>query len=462
MPLNDMQGLFGSLLNIEGAIMLLDFNRKIQLTGFYLLVLMLALLQFSGGAYGEDSYEYEALSVEEAINTAVMSNPGLAEMRSRYDAMATRPSQQATLPDPILTFGAMNLPTDSFDIDQESMTQLQVGFSQAFPFPGKLDLREEVAEFEAKAASLSVDEMRLNLINNVTLIWWQIYYLDRALDTVGSNQVLLRQFIEVAQKKYETGKGIQQDVLLSQLELSKLIDKKIQLESLRRHQVISLNVLMDRPPPMAVILPMSISRSLPDIHDESNLYQQAWQASPMIMKMDELVFAADSRLKLAKSDTRPDFNVAVAYGYRDGQNPEPMGGDRSDFLSVMVGVKIPLYSGSKQDQAIKQRSSEYQKQRYALLDEKNQVMADISRAVTDYRRSSEQMALFEKGIIPQARQTVESMLVGYQVNEVDFLNLVRSQMTLLNYELQYWKSFTEAKQALSHLQATVGTETIYE
>ena len=54
------------------------------------------------------------------------------------------------------------------------------------------------------------------------------------------------------------------------------------------------------------------------------------------------------------------------------------------------------------------------------------------------------------------------MLAGYQVNEVDFLNLVRSQMTLLNYELQYWKSFSEAKQALSRLKATVGKETIYE
>ena len=128
----------------------------------------------------------------------------------------------------------------------------------------------------------------------------------------------------------------------------------------------------------------------------------------------------------------------------------------------MVGVKVPLYSGGKQDKAIKQRSSEYQKQRYAQLDERNSVMADISSAVTDYERARKQLGLYEKGIIPQARQTVDSMLVGYQVNEVDFLNLIRSQMTLLNYELQYWKSFAEAKQSLSRLQATVGKETIYE
>ena len=54
------------------------------------------------------------------------------------------------------------------------------------------------------------------------------------------------------------------------------------------------------------------------------------------------------------------------------------------------------------------------------------------------------------------------MLAAYQVNEVDFLNLVRSQMTLFNYELLYWKSVSEANQALSRLEAAVGKGSIYE
>ena len=89
-------------------------------------------------------------------------------------------------------------------------------------------------------------------------------------------------------------------------------------------------------------------------------------------------------------------------------------------------------------------------------------MADISAAVTDYQRAQAQLSLFENGIVPQAGQTVQSMLAGYQVNEVDFLNLVRSQVTLFSYELQYWKALTEARQALSWLEASVGEESIYE
>jgi outer membrane protein TolC len=109
-----------------------------------------------------------------------------------------------------------------------------------------------------------------------------------------------------------------------------------------------------------------------------------------------------------------------------------------------------------------QRSWEVRKKRNSLRGKWTEVRSEISSATTDYSEARELFVLFESGIIPQARQTVSSMLAGYQVNEVDFLNLVDSQVTLLNYEVQYWKALTEANQALARLVAAVGEEEIYE
>ena len=121
-----------------------------------------------------------------------------------------------------------------------------------------------------------------------------------------------------------------------------------------------------------------------------------------------------------------------------------------------------MYFGRKQAKAVSQKSLEVQKNRYALIDERARVTAAISSATTDYLRSSQQYSLYGNGIVPQAQQTVQSMLAAYQVNEVDFLNLVRSQITLFNYELQYWKALSDANQALARLEAFVGEENIYE
>lgn len=425
-------------------------------------VSIISLVLAANASYASAQERPETLSVPAAVEVSIRDNPNLAEMQARYEALAEVPSQVGALPDPMVNLNAMNFPTDTFDRDQEAMTQTQIGFSQVFPFPGKLILKEEAAEYDALAAGHAVEEVRLQLIKNVKGKWWQLYYLDRALETVDMNQILLRQFITVAKTKYETGKGLQQDVLLAQLELSKLIDQKIQLQAIRRNQTIQLNILMDRPANDVVSLPDQVSKTMPDIVDENVLYQLAESARPRLKQMETQIEAAQSRLDLAKRDYYPDFKLGVTYGDRTGDNPLPRGGTRSDFVSLMVGVKIPLYAGRKQSKAVSQKRSELQKNRYALLDEKGLVMAAISTAVTDYHRAKQQFSLFGSGIVPQAQQTVASMLAGYQVSEVDFLNLVRSQMTLFNYELQYWKVFSDAKQALARLEAAVGEESVYE
>jgi cobalt-zinc-cadmium efflux system outer membrane protein len=399
---------------------------------------------------------------QQAIELALKNNPNLAQMQARYEAITKIPSQQGSLPDPIITLGAMSYPTDTFHRDQEAMTQFQIGVSQAFPFPGKLGLREEAAEFDAKAAYYAVEEMRLVLTSNVSNKWWQVFYLDRALDTVDTNHTLLRQFIAVAETKYTTGKGLQQDVLLSQLELSRLTDKKIQIEAMRTNHSIQLNILMDLAPRNALLLPKTSPTSRAKIRSEQTLYHLAENSRPRLHEKRQLDAAATSRLDLAKRGYYPDFNVSLTYGDRNGQNPIANGGDRADLVSLMIGIKIPLYAGTKQSATVQQRTREKMKSHYSLMDERNQVMADIASNITDYQRAQQQLSLFTTGILPQARQTVQSMLAGYQVSEVDFLNLVRSQVTLLNYELQYWKSLTESYQALARLQASIGKESIYE
>ncbi len=402
------------------------------------------------------------LSIEDAVATAVTENPSLAEMQARYEALAEIPSQLGTLPDPILSLNALNLPTDSFSTGQEAMTQMQIGIGQVMPFPGKLALKEGASEYEALAAGNSVEEMRLLLIRNTKSSWWQLYYLDRALEVVDRNQDLLRQFIQVAKTKYEVGDGLQQDTLLAQLELSKLLDQKIRLRAIRRNQAIQLNVLMDTSPAELIVLPDRASTDMPDLIMEDLLYERAESIRPLLKEEENYVNAAQTRLKLAKKQYYPDFRVGVAYGYRSGDNPPPRSDSRSDFLSVMFSVNLPIYQKRKLDRGVDQRSLEVRQSNDSLRDKWAVVRSEISSATTDFLEAKELFNLFQGGIIPQARQTVASMLAGYQVSEVDFLNLIGSQVTLLNYEVQYWKALTDANQALARLQAAVGEERVYE
>ena len=420
------------------------------------IVSFVLVLVLSSIAKAEDS---NVLTLESALNIAVQDNPNLAQIQARSEAMAAIPSQVGTLPDPVISFNALNLPVDTFNTAQENMTQMQGGISQVIPFPGKLALREQAATYQAEAATHDVTEARFRLLRDVKKTWWTLFYLNRSLDIIVTNQNLLRQFVKIAQTKYEVGEGLQQDVLLAQLELSKLLDNELRLTGAKQKTKAQLNVLLNQAANHPLNISGQVLEDLPTLQEESVLFLQAENYRALLASRRKDINAAQSRLDLAKKGFYPDFKFGAFYG---GRNDTVSGQNRADFLSLKLSMNVPIFAASKQQKAVDQRSSELMQQRYALQDQWNKVQAEISMAYSDFHQTKNQVVLFKSGIIPQARQTVASMLAGYQVNKVDFLNLVRSQITLYNYEIQYWQALTQANQALAQLTAVVGKEEIYE
>ena len=96
------------------------------------------------------------LTLQAAIDRSLANNQELTELRLQAESLGFIPSQAGALPDPTLGLNALNLPTDTFDIDQEPMTQMQISLSQSIPFPGKRGLKREAAEYEASAATNKV------------------------------------------------------------------------------------------------------------------------------------------------------------------------------------------------------------------------------------------------------------------------------------------------------------------
>ncbi|TLS67018.1 TolC family protein [Mariprofundus erugo] len=402
----------------------------------------------------------EPLTLAAAEQLARDHNPSLAGAGVGVKAMQAIPAQAGALPDPVLRLGAMNLPLNSLSLSQEAMTQMQVGLSQKIPFPGKLDLQQSMAAYRADVAGFEYVEAGLKLVRDVRMTWWNLCYLDRALDIVRHNQVLLRQFVRIAEAKYKTGEGLQQDVLLAQVELSKLLDVEITLTGSRKSQAAWLNAQLGRRADHALILPATVNESLAKAPDEAWLLQKAKAARPALTAKAREVSAAADQVALAEKDYYPDFTLAGDYGFRQGRDPN--GRVRPDMASIQLSFTLPVYSSHKQAKEVDQRLAEKARAAFALEDATRSVEAEALMALADYQRSSAQASLFKTGIIPQASQTVASMLSGFQVGKVDFLNLVGSQITLYNYETQYWKVLAEANQAYARLIAAAGGELHHE
>jgi len=404
--------------------------------------------------------EPESLTPEEAVNSALLANPDLSAMKAMALAMAQIPVQKGALPDPQLSIRAANLPVDTFALDQEAMTQMQVAVSQALPFPGKLSLMERVAELESQGADFNYEQKRLLLIQDVKTVWWNLFYLDRALETNRMNQGLFKQLNSIALTKYQVGNGLQQDVLMAQLELSKLLEQEITLTNMRRNEVVRLNIFMDRSTDNEIVLAKTENETIPDIPDTDLLLKEARISSPLIQDMNTRLETAKAKVQLSEKNFYPDFMVGATYGYREGENPD--GSDRADFATFSFTMSVPLFNQAAKRSAVSQHRQEVLQQSQSLRNTENNVEALVATALSDLEKTSKELTLLKSGIIPQARQTVDSMMAGYQVNKVDFLNLIRAQTALYDYETRYWKSFSSANQVLARLAAAIGKEKIGE
>jgi outer membrane protein, heavy metal efflux system len=428
-------------------------TRIFSCVGIALLAFPLALFA-AQEVHAPEARSDNMLPLAQALQIALKDNPGLAKAGAQAQALAELPAQVGTLPDPVLSLNELNLPTDTYSQSQEAMTQMQVGIGLTLPFPGKLDMREQAAGFNAQAAAYGVDETRLVLTRNVNTIWWNLVFLDRAIAIVQHNQDLLREFIRIAEAKYKTGQGMQSDVLLAQVELSKLLETGISLQASRRGQAAALNALLGRSAASPVQLPQQAEENLPAEPDFGALHELALQTRPLLSAQRSQVEAARTQVALARKDYYPDFKLGAAYGFRKGYNPD--GSRRADVASFTFSMNLPIFSGSKQDHALSQRTVEMQREEYGLQDRIAQTDSEIEQALADYRAGREQASLFKTGIIPQASQTAAAMLAAYQVDKVDFLNLIRAQVTLFNYETQYWKVLSASWQAWARLEAAVG------
>ena len=400
--------------------------------------------------------EVELITPERAVAIALEGNPGLAQIRARAEAMSAVPSQEGSLPDPTLSFGALWLPTASgLNLHKDDFTMMEVGVSQAIPFPGKLALKQKAAGFDAEAATHTVEEARLRLARDVTGRWWQLLSVHRSLLIIADTERLLQQLVEIADTKYRVGGGLRQDVLSARLELAQLVQLRAQHVGRHRAEIARLNALLNRPADSPVRLPDEVETRLPDIPSDTAIQAQGEPSRPLLAERRKAIDAAQSRLELAKKDYYPDFTVGTAYAFRQST---PTGQSRSDFVSFQLSVNLPIYADRKQAKAVDQRNAEWLRERYALEEAQREIQTEISTSLALYRGSREQFETFDHSILPLAQQNVTAALTAYQVGKTDFLNVIRAENAWFAYRMQYWQALAEAHQALAQLAAAVGRE----
>lgn len=392
--------------------------------------------------------EQNAVSLKELIAEALERNPEIAAARRRLDAKRAQIPQAFAPPDPVISVTSMGNIVPFWVQTGDPSSARIVGFSQDIPYPGKLSLRGKTARMEAEAERQSYEQTWRNVITNLKTAYFDLYFFDRSLATVSRTSTLLEQFLKIAEARYEVGKGLQQDVLKAQTEISILIERRTLLEQRRRSTVALINSILLRPPEEPLQRVSDLKKSELPFTLES-LYQAALKDSPEIKRQERMIDSSQYTLTAARKDFYPDFGVNVQYLQRDKM---------PDMWGLGVSVKIPLYFGQRQRPAVQEAAAELagSHKEYDAL--RAQTMFRVKDQYLTATTAARLLQLYAAGIIPQAALTLESSIASYQVGTSDFLTLLTNLVTVLTYELNYYEQLANYQKALAQLEPLIGVE----
>lgn len=184
----------------------------------------------------------DILTLEEAITAAIKQDPWLKGSQYREDALLSNSVSASSLPDPVVSIGLANLPTDGFAFDQEPMTQLKAGVSQMFPRGDSLDIKRKQLEELAKQHPIMRKDRIAKTTLAVSLKWLEIYRAQQTISLIEQDRALFEQLGDVAQASYSSavGKVRQQDIVRAQLELTRLDDRLTKLHSQKEQALAEL------------------------------------------------------------------------------------------------------------------------------------------------------------------------------------------------------------------------------
>ena len=412
--------------------------------------LALALIAVPAAAQTDGASHKKLLST--LVAEALVNNPEVQAARRERDAAQQRIAPAGALDDPMLEAGVLNLPTNSLRFDREDMTMKMIGLSQRLPYPGKRGLREDVATKDAETVGYGYRETVNRVARDVKNAYFDLGLTIEMIRLVEKNRLIVEQLLRITEGRYSVGQGRQTDVLKAQTQLSKMSDELIKLARERRTVEAELNRVLGRGAAAAAPLPAPAPLREESLNLES-LRETALTQRPQLLALQSIVSKNEKALDLARKEYYPDFDVRLSYGQRDRM---PDGARRSDMVSLTVAINLPVWRGSKLAPRVAESLAMRDQAQSMYEAQRNEVAMKLSQQAAAVEQNLKSARLYQTAILPQARLTVESTMGAYRVNQVDFLTLIESQMTVFNTEISLVTASANYNKALAEIDLLTG------
>ena len=389
----------------------------------------------------------QTLTIERAVQTALERDALIGVYQSRRDAYREQSVAEDTLPDPKIKLGVMNVPTDTYALNQEPMTQVQFGIQQMFPRGNSLEIKSQRAISMSMAENARTENQRRKVIREVRETWLELYYWLNAQRVVSENHNLFSKLVSVTTQQYAAGRQKQQDVIRSELELGMLDDRELKIKT--KLEITRAKLAKYIGDDFSQI---NLDKVLPVFN--VNQYDDLWLEKHPMMSMEQAMIKTNEKnVELAKQSYKPSWMVDLTYGKRE---TAINGTERADFISAMVMFDLPLFTGDRQDKKVAASKFRLNSALNSREERKRELNRMWQSNLSKEKRLAQRVEKYKTLLIPKANENTNAALFSYQTGRGAFTDLMRAQIIELETQLRALRLDVDHKKTQAQLLYFVG------
>lgn len=385
----------------------------------------------------------DALTMEEALATAMESNPTLSAAAHAADAAHARPSQAATPPDLNFMVQFGKVPINTIDVGQGTITYM---VQQMVPFPAKLVYGYRAEKRAAQAMDSRREMTAQELKRMVKLAYLEAYRLQEEKRIESEARRALGISKASAEAAYAANEGTLSDPLRAAVDIGDIDGRLATIEQDRLDALANLSALMARPldPDTRVSPP----KKLPSIASLDTLDSRAKTVQPDIKETEHLIQTQSARVSLAKAQYGPD--LTLRWGYDDQPNMQ-------DAWTGRVMISVPIWSATKQRFGV--RESKAMLKRAESMNEERilSTEAAVKSAYAQYRAATKRTGIYANNVVPRAKTYLRATKEGYQSGDEDFSDVTDAVLALRKAEVDLIRARVDQQRAYADLERAVGS-----
>ena len=286
------------------------------------------------------------ITLPQALELAERDNAEILAARKRWEAARKVAVQAATLDKPRLDFERMFVPAGERLFG--GVGEKNIAVTQEVPFPTTLYLRRSRAAKEALIAEQIYHAKLREVRAKTAAAYAELYFAYKGAEIFNENVEVMRRFSKIAESRYASGHSSQLDALKAQVELTKMLNKTLEVERDRQMSEAALDALLNRDAQTPLPAPAdpktgAFTAKLADLEATAIAHR------PELRSAFLGVERARASLSLARSEFLPDF--MLQYRWRK----DSMRGNSND---AVLGLSLPLWFWKPAAMAAQARAEE--------------------------------------------------------------------------------------------------------